>query len=214
MLLLLAVAVAGHRFWLSPAWDPTQPFDFRARPTPVTRLKIMLLNRDEALCRAALTTAPLALHPAPVSGACPVPDAVRVTNGVVPTRPGSFLASCRLAVDWALFERDVVVPETRAFYGAAPQAVTHVGSYDCRDVRDRPGRLSAHARADAIDVSGIVLANGRNILVSAWHGPDSAFLHRLRDGACRFFGIVLSPDYNALHAAHLHLEASGWGMCR
>ncbi|WP_408735219.1 extensin family protein [Gluconacetobacter diazotrophicus] len=44
-------------------------------------------------------------------------------------------------------------------------------------------------------------------------GGKAAFLHRVRAGACRLFGIVLSPDYNAWHAGHLHLQATGGGLC-
>ena len=47
--------------------------------------------------------------------------------------------------------------------------------------------------------------------------PAASFLHRLRDGACRVFGTVLSPDYNAAHSDHLHLDqaARGFGgVCR
>ena len=40
---------------------------------------------------------------------------------------------------------------------------------------------------------------------------------RARDAACEVFGTVLSPDYNAAHADHFHLdqEVRGWGgVCR
>jgi hypothetical protein len=41
----------------------------------------------------------------------------------------------------------------------------------------------------------------------------------VRDGACRLFATTLSPDYNAAHADHLHLDqanrgAGGWRACR
>ena len=46
-----------------------------------------------------------------------------------------------------------------------------------------------------------------------------AFLREVRDGACRLFPTTLSPDYNAAHADHLHLDMAergkmGWGVCR
>ena len=34
-----------------------------------------------------------------------------------------------------------------------------------------------------------------------------------RDDACRIFGTTLSPDYNAVHHDHLHLEAGRPGLC-
>ena len=38
-------------------------------------------------------------------------------------------------------------------------------------------------------------------------------LRRIRDDACRIFGTTLSPDYNAVHHDHLHLEAGRPGLC-
>jgi hypothetical protein len=43
---------------------------------------------------------------------------------------------------------------------------------------------------------------------------EARFLRRIRDDACRIFGTVLSPDYNAVHADHLHLEATDTRFCR
>jgi len=47
---------------------------------------------------------------------------------------------------------------------------------------------------------------------------DAAFLREVRSGACELFSTVLSPDYNAAHADHLHFDqaargAMGWRGC-
>ena len=42
---------------------------------------------------------------------------------------------------------------------------------------------------------------------------EARFLRRIRDDACRIFGTTLSPDYNAVHHDHLHLEAGRPGLC-
>ncbi len=44
-------------------------------------------------------------------------------------------------------------------------------------------------------------------------------LREVRDGACDLFATVLSPDYNAAHRDHLHLDQAergemGWRACR
>jgi hypothetical protein len=93
-----------------------------------------------------------------------------------------------------------------------------MGSYSCRNVAGS-GRLSAHATARAIDVSAFVLADGRRITVRQdWSGGSPAQQHFLRivhDSACKRFGTVLSPDYNAAHTDHFHLEAGRpGGFCR
>jgi hypothetical protein len=36
----------------------------------------------------------------------------------------------------------------------------------------------------------------------------------VRDGACLFFDGVLSPDYNAAHRDHLHLDRGRYRYCR
>ena len=65
-----------------------------------------------------------------------------------------------------------------------------------------------------------MLANGRRITVARdWNdgGPDGAFLRDVRDGACGLFSTTLSPDYNASHRDHLHLDEApgrGWRACR
>ena len=48
---------------------------------------------------------------------------------------------------------------------------------------------------------------------------ERRFLRRVRDGACGLFATVLSPDYNAAHRDHLHLDQAdrgmgGWRSCR
>ena len=71
--------------------------------------------------------------------------------------------------------------------------------------------------ANAIDVAGFRTASGRTISIARnWHdaGADGAFLRTVRDGACRFFGVVLSPDYDTLHRNHFHFDASRWRVCR
>ncbi|HAJ04637.1 MAG TPA: extensin, partial [Brevundimonas sp.] len=85
------------------------------------------------------------------------------------------------------------------------------------DVNARP---SEHARANALDVSAIRLEDGRVVsIASDWRGtgpagPDARpFLKRLRDGACRVFSTVLTPDYNEAHRDHLHLDGAPRGLC-
>ncbi len=63
------------------------------------------------------------------------------------------------------------------------------------------------------------LTDGRRISVlKDWdgEGDKAAFLRAVRDGACSGFATVLSPDYNAAHADHFHLDQDDrWaGVCR
>lgn len=77
--------------------------------------------------------------------------------------------------------------------------------------------MSQHATANAFDVSGFVLANGqRIILLKHWNGdgPKAQFLREVRNGLCEWFNVTLSPDYNALHADHFHVDMGPFLTCR
>ncbi|HEY0053005.1 MAG TPA: extensin family protein [Caulobacteraceae bacterium] len=43
--------------------------------------------------------------------------------------------------------------------------------------------------------------------------PPQRFLRRIAEGGCRVFGTVLSPEYNAAHANHLHMDGSPTRLC-
>ncbi len=43
---------------------------------------------------------------------------------------------------------------------------------------------------------------------------DAQFLRQVRDGACEAFSVVLSPDYNAAHRNHFHVDVGRWSVCR
>jgi hypothetical protein len=102
-------------------------------------------------------------------------------------------------------------------------AVDHFGSYSCRRIYGRSeGAWSEHSTANAVDIAGFRLADGRRIsILGNWKdgGAEARFLRAVRDGACDLFATVLSPDYNAAHRDHLHFDQAqrgemGWRGCR
>ena len=105
----------------------------------------------------------------------------------------------------------------RQILGSPLKRVETMGSYSCRNVAGTE-RRSAHARAEAIDVSGFVLEDGRRIVLEEdWNGGTAAereFLRVVHKSACKRFGTVLGPAYNADHKDHFHLEQSGAKFCR
>jgi hypothetical protein len=224
VLLLLggACAVGGWRGWvpLPAEWNPWAPLDVRASPNLLTRFKLGRLQDDPALCDQVLETAGLRVsHQADTAAdaACPLRNVLRVQGAQVGLS-SSFLASCPLAVAFALFERHSLQPAAQAVFGQAVTRVDHLGSFACRNIYNRAeGRLSQHASANALDIAGFRLADGRTISVlKDWPGQgDSArFLRRVREGACDDFNVVLSPDYNAAHRNHFHLDMGRWWVCR
>ncbi|MES2753303.1 MAG: extensin family protein [Pseudomonadota bacterium] len=127
---------------------------------------------------------------------------------------------CGLAGKFASWVRFGAVPAARQILGSEIARIDSFGSYACRNVvgAGGPARLSGHGLANAVDIGGFVLADGRRInVLGGWTSPDpavQAFLRTVRKSACRRFGTVLSPDYNAAHANHLHLEDDEASFCR
>ena len=128
--------------------------------------------------------------------------------------------TCPLAETLAGWARFGVDRAARQLLGSPLVRIETMGSYACRNVIGNvhsSGRRSAHASANAVDVAGFDLADGRRILVGAnWNDPDPAvrqFLRTVRGSACKRFTTVLSPDYNAAHHDHLHVEVGGSRFC-
>jgi hypothetical protein len=149
-----------------------------------------------------------------VTGAGNLADDAKTDPPFSPARP---MMDCGLAATTAIWRRQSVEPAAREILGSEVRTIDQLGVYACRNVGDaETGRPSAHARAQAIDIAGFRLSDGRRITVAkdwAGAGPEAAFLRRVRDDACRLYGVTLSPDYNAAHANHLHLEAGRGRLC-
>lgn len=133
-------------------------------------------------------------------------------------QPSDVTMTCALAAALSVWRRQSVEPAAREILGSDVVQIDHMGVYACRPVNSQAGnRPSAHSRAAALDFAGVRLRDGRRITVTDdWAGdsPEARFLHRIRDDACKVFGTTLSPDYNALHHDHLHLEAESGRLCR
>jgi hypothetical protein len=102
--------------------------------------------------------------------------------------------------------------------GRTITGILHYGTYSCRKQNgNNSGQWSEHAFANAWDVAGFELSDGRMIIVkSDWNGEaDKArFLKRARNMSCQIFNVTLSPDYNAAHADHFHLDMGPNRACR
>lgn len=203
--------------------DPGEPIG------AFTGRKLTALGGDGASCRALLDRAGIAyarLPPRDGGAHCGYDDAVRFTaGGAMPLvfRPQGVGVSCAVAAALAMWDWDVVQPAARRFLGTRAVAVDHFGSYNCRRIAGRTqGAFSEHARANAIDIAGFRFADGTRATIArdwAGDGPRARFLHAVRNGACRLFATTLSPDYNAAHHDHLHLDQAArgsWGAraCR
>ena len=124
--------------------------------------------------------------------------------------------ACTTANTFAAWARFGVDRAARQILGSPLARIETMGSYSCRNVAGSL-RRSAHSRAEAVDVGAFVLQDGRRISVkSGWNAGEKEreFLRVVHRSACKRFGTVLGPDYNAAHADHLHLEHGNGSFCR
>lgn len=124
---------------------------------------------------------------------------------------------CQVASNFSNWARFGVDRAAREILGSPLARIETMGSYACRNVAGSD-RRSAHSTAEAIDVSGFVLEDGRRISVAGdWRSGTPAereFLRVVHRSACKRFGTVLGPEYNRAHEDHFHLEGSGPRFCR
>lgn len=191
-----------------------------------TRSAVIRESAELTQCMAQLTAARVTFRPVPDKGD---PQACGLSAGgvlgpdmgtVARMAPGDVEMTCRTALALSIWRRQSLEPAARELLGSDVVQIDHFGAYACRNINNGgvSTRISAHAQAAAVDIAGVRLRDGRRInLKDDWFGGDAAeqaFLRRIRDDACRIFGTTLSPDYNAVHADHLHLEATETRFCR
>ena len=201
-----------------PTRFPWTPLSLSAPIGPFTGTKLAMLADDAPQCQRLLVEAGVSFTPLPPVSRpqCGYADAVMLgPGGALPTRwqPGGLAVACPVAAALLVWEREVVRPAALRHFGKPVEAIEHFGSFSCRRIEGSSG-WSEHATADAIDIAGFRLRGGGRVRVRGdWNGQpkDAAFLHEVRDGACRVFATVLSPDYNDAHADHLHFDQAARG---
>jgi hypothetical protein len=228
---LLIAALLGYAVLRGRPQDlPWTRLDLSQPIGVFTGRKLAGLTDDYAECRVLLRAAGVRYTQLPaVTGddpQCGYADGVRFAPGGsrgIGYSPASLGTSCPVAAALSLWEWDIVQPAAQAHFGQDVVQIEHLGSYSCRRMYGRSaGDWSEHATADAIDVAAFKLADGTRIsVVKDWGegGEKAAFLRDVRTGACKLFSTVLSPDYNAAHRDHLHLDEAergemGWRACR
>ncbi|KQN03299.1 MULTISPECIES: extensin family protein [Sphingomonas] len=196
------------------------------RPTAPTKTRPNLSvpsNRETAQCLADLRELHVSFQVLPdreTGPGCGLNGTVKLVDIGVPVANLTAVrcGAARAFIGWT---RNAVAPAAYQMLGSELARIDSMGSYACRNVvgsARNTSRRSGHAIANAIDVGGFVLKDGRRITVlNDWNSADPQvrqFLQTIRASACKRFGTVLSPDYNAAHRNHLHLEDDHANFCR
>jgi hypothetical protein len=225
---IIAAIVAAGLLTLHPdtplprEWNVTKRLHVSDPVTPLTPYKLQSAADDAELCPQVLEAAGLAFEKRPElveTPQCGIRSRV-VVSGVGAASLVPVETSCAVALRLAMWERHGIQPAAKRHLGASVIKIEHFSSYNCRQIRTTLGngnRMSMHATAEAIDISGFRLNDGTQLtLKHDYFGQNdrSTFLTEIRDSACQWFETTLGPEYNSLHHDHFHLQSRGWGTCR
>jgi hypothetical protein len=134
---------------------------------------------------------------------------VLVHGRMVPVT-GDVVTNCQMATvlpDWA----EAIDGYLQSKENTTLAGITVGTSYMCRNRNNaETGDVSEHGFADAMDVVGFKLEDGRTVNVeTGWPDALSAegrLLRYAHDAACSRFTTTLGPEANALHHDHLHID--------
>jgi hypothetical protein len=193
---------------------PWKPLDLADQPGLATHGKLRALSRQPAACRSLLSNAGVRfteIPPRTEGDFCALKDVVRIDGGLGPYLPSpNPIMTCPMAAAMTIWERQVIKPAAARAYGKSTIAIQHMGTYACRRQYGRDeGPVSQHAFANAFDIAGFRVTAGRRLtMLKDWDGQakDARFLREVQRGAWQIFSVTLSPDYNAAHADHLHVD--------
>ena len=143
-------------------------------------------------------------------GGCGGEDLVRLEAVVLPgkqlvsVKPAAILR-CAMASAIADWIRSDMAP-LAARLGSAISEFYNLDSFECRGRNGVAGAtLSEHGRANALDVGGLKLANGRSISLT-----DRTVPRELRESVlhsvCARFSTALGPGSDGYHEDHIHLD--------
>jgi hypothetical protein len=176
-------------------------------------------SRETAQCHRDLRELGVAFEALPdrqFGPGCGIVGTVKLLDiGVPTTNLGA--VRCGAARTYAQWARNAVAPAAYQILGSELAKVESMGTYNCRNVAGS-ARRSGHSIANAIDIGGFQLKDGRRItLLKDWDSPEPQvrrFMQVIHRSACKRFGTVLGPNYNSAHRNHFHLEDDKANFCR
>lgn len=124
--------------------------------------------------------------------------------------------TCPLALRLMEFERDVLRPDALQMFGKELRRINHAGGFVCKKMTGNGARISEHGHGRAIDIWGFALMDETRVSVDQhWRdrGPFGAYLRQVARKACDYFQVVLTPNSDAAHAKHLHMDIGPWKRC-
>ncbi len=141
-------------------------------------------------------------------GECGATDIVELRRITAEDGPITVTPPAKLRCEVAESIMDFVSKDLAAAVSAlgSIRALENADSYDCRPRNGIPGaRTSEHGHANALDISGLRLKNGRTV-----RPTDDTLSHdirlAMRTAACNRFNTVLGPGSDGFHEDHIHVD--------
>lgn len=136
---------------------------------------------------------------------CGIADPVKVTSisGVKFSQPATITCdTAKAAKKW--IERGL-----QPQFGKTPVVQLQIaGSYTCRPRNSiRGNKISEHGKGRALDIGGLVLANGTKINVAGGYYKSKG-MKAAHKAACGIFGTTLGPGSDGHHEDHLHFDVA------
>lgn len=223
-LLILAILLLDH--YAPPRHLPWKPLNVDKPIGLATGIKIGLIDlAPSTICLGKLASAKQLNYKQVASkneGKCGWKIAATMLEASkIKFKPKTVTAQCSLMLASYIWLRDIDTA-ARKRLGSGLKYIHHAGTYSCRRQRgNSSGAWSEHAFANAWDITGFELQDGQVISVLKHWNQDKSiagkakakFLRDARHSACRVFRIVLTPDFNAAHKDHFHLEQGANFSC-
>jgi hypothetical protein len=141
---------------------------------------------------------------------CGVAEPVRVTHVDGVRLSQSAIMDCETAAALHQWVTNGVRPAVGRT-GGGVEGLRVAAHYVCRPRNHRTGaRVSEHGRGRAIDISGIMLADGSEMSVQRdWsNSRHSRALRQMHRAACGTFGTTLGPGSDGMHEDHFHYDTA------
>lgn len=151
------------------------------------------------------------------AGECGLADGVQVTavSGIKLSMPAKI--DCNTAKALKSWVDNGIIPAIGDL-GGGVKRLEIAGSYICRTRNHQKGaKVSEHGRGKAVDLSGVMLRNGRVLTVTRDWKRTPKIMREIHRSACGTFGTVLGPESDKFHFDHFHVDTarySSGAYCR
>lgn len=172
-----------------------------AAPPPKTKTKTT--SKKGAVCGDPSIKGQVIAAITSRSKGCGVAEPVRITSVAGVALSDAAIMDCTTAKalkTWVVKGLQPAVGNTKV---VKLQIAAH---YVCRSRNNQKGApLSQHAKGKAIDISAVILADGRVLNVAGDWGKT---LRRAYKAACGIFGTTLGPGSDGYHEDHMHFDTT------